>query len=134
MTNLEKYAEEIKSYGKDGGLCCDDIIEKQVLFPLSLSCSHVSCNHCNLLTVLWLMEEYTEPEEPGVDWSKVEVDTPILVKNSDNDEWYKRYFARYENGTIYAWINGRTSWASIDDDDVYAWKYVKLAEQEEGDE
>lgn len=29
-----------------------------------------------------------------VDWSKVAVDTPVLVSN-DNKEWIKRYFARY---------------------------------------
>ena len=40
--------------------------------------------------------KYAEPEEPEVDWSKVEVDTPILVRNTDNEEWNKRYFARYE--------------------------------------
>lgn len=87
-----------------------------------------------MLQMMWLMSEYTEPEEPEVDWSKVKVDTPILVRNIENEEWNKRYFARYENGTIYAWVSGRTSWSSIDDDDVYAWKYAKLAEQEESDE
>ena len=76
-----------------------------------------------MLQMLWLLEDYEE-----VDWSKVAVDTPILVRNSDNEEWHKRYFACYENGTIYAWVSGRTSWAAIDNDDVCAWKYAKLAE------
>lgn len=125
MTNLEKYAEEIKNYGKDGGLCCDDIIEKHVLFPLSLSCSLVNCNHCNLLTTIWLMEEYEEPE---VDWSKVEVDTPILVRSTKNEEWSKRYFAKYENGYVHAWIGGCTSWS---EENAAAWRYAKLAESEE---
>ena len=131
MTNLEKYADKIKNYGKYGGLCCDDIIEKHVLFPLGLCCSLISCNHCDRLTTLWLMEEYEEPE---VDWSKVEVDTPILVRDRGNKEWNKRYFARYEYETIYAWGGGCTSWTAYDSDDVYAWKYAKLAEQEESDE
>ena len=56
------------------------------------------------------------------------------MRNIDNEEWNKRYFARYENGTIYAWISGCTSWNAFDNDDVFAWKYAKLAEMEEGDE
>lgn len=44
-----------------------------------------------------------------VDWSKVEVDTPILVKDDCDDKWEKAYFAKYEDEMIYAWDNGRTS-------------------------
>ena len=90
--------------------------------------------YCCWLTEKRVTEEGKEYEEPEVDWSKVEVDTPILVRNTDNEEWNKRYFARYEYETIYAWVNGLTSWTTIDSDDVYAWKYAKLAEQEESDE
>ena len=131
MTNLEKYAEEIKNY--KGYEFCKDFVKVKILNPLGLKCD-IGCSRCDMLQMMWLMSEYTEPEEPEVDWSKVEVDTPILVRDSENAEWDKRYFARYEYETIYAWVNGRTSWASIDDDDVCAWKYAKLAEQEEGDE
>ena len=131
MTNLEKYAEEIKNY--KGYEFCKDFVKVKILNPLGLKCD-IGCSRCDMLQMMWLMSEYTEPEEPEVDWSKVEVDTPILVRNGDNEEWNKRYFACYENGTIYAWVSGRTSWAAIDNDDMYAWKYAKLAEQEEGDE
>ena len=70
------------------------------------------------------MEEYKEPQ---VDWSKVEVDTPILVRQREDSKWYKRYFAKYENGKIYAWENGRTSWNL---DNMAYWQYAKLAEDE----
>lgn len=69
-------------------------------------------------------------EEPEVDWSKVAVDTPILVKDFENENWLKRYFAKFENGKVYAWNDGRTSWSSTCDN--ISWKYAKLAE--EGDE
>lgn len=37
-------------------------------------------------------------EELGiVDWSKVKVDTPILVKDDYDDKWEKAYFAKYED-------------------------------------
>ena len=71
-------------------------------------------------------------EEHEIDWYKVAVDTPILVRDSEDEEWQRRYFAKYENGLIYAWIAGRTSW-STPDDDVSAWTYAKLAETEKGE-
>lgn len=62
-----------------------------------------------------------------IDWSKVEVDTPVLVSN-DNKEWIKRYFARYEDGNVYCWLNGRTSWTAICELSIGHWGYIKLAE------
>lgn len=67
-------------------------------------------------------------EELGiVDWSKVAVDTPILVSN-DNKEWVKRYFARYEDGNVYCWLSGKTSWTAICELSIGHWNYTKLAE------
>lgn len=40
------------------------------------------------------------------------VDTPILVSDSNDHRWLKRYFAKYENGSVFAWNGGRTSWSS----------------------
>ena len=62
-----------------------------------------------------------------IDWSKVEVDTPILVSN-DNKEWIKRYFARYEDGNVYGWLNGKTSWTATGELSIGFWNYAKLAE------
>lgn len=74
-----------------------------------------------LLTTLWLDEEYQEPE---VDWSKVEVDTPILVSTNGQD-WIHRHFAEYRDGRVYAFDDGATSWTS---NEKIAWLYAKLAE------
>ena len=69
--------------------------------------------------------------EPEVDWSKVEVDTPILVKGFEN-EWYRRHFAKYENGKVYAWDAGLTSWSSEGNEwCITEWEYAKLTEVEE---
>ena len=121
MKNYEKYADEIRGYNDIE--FCKDFVKPYIL--KSGKCTGIDCTRCSMLQMLWILEDYEEAE---VDWSKVEVDTPILVRNTDNEEWNKRYFARYENGTIYAWISGRTSWTAIDNDDVCAWKYAKLAE------
>lgn len=50
-----------------------------------------------------------------VDWSKVAVDTPIIVKEKI---YLKRHFAKFENGFVYYYNNGRTSWTG--DYTVYA--------------
>lgn len=63
-----------------------------------------------------------------VDWSKVAVDTPILV-SFDGCNWFRKYFAKVQNGTIYAWNDGATSWSVANKEYcVTAWRYVKLAE------
>ena len=63
-----------------------------------------------------------------VDWSKVPVDTPILVKDDYDDKWEKAYFAKYEDEMIYAWNNGRTSFSARNKDDTFIWDRAKLAE------
>lgn len=63
-----------------------------------------------------------------VDWSKIAVDTPILVKDDYEDEWVKSYFASYKNGEVRAWMGGRTSFSVKNKTDTFGWKYAKLAE------
>lgn len=63
-----------------------------------------------------------------VDWSKVMVDTPILVKDDYYDKWEKAYFAKYEDEMIYAWNNGRTSFSARSEGDTFIWDCAKLAE------
>ena len=123
MKNYEKYANEIKEY--KGTHFCKDFIKRHIL--RSDDCINVGCARCRMLQLIWLMEDYEEPEKSEVDWSKVKVDTPLLVRNYINGEWSKRYFAKYEDGKVYTWINGRTSW---NETGIYAWEYAKLAESE----
>lgn len=63
-----------------------------------------------------------------VDWSKVAVDTPILVKDHDGETWKKRYFAFFEDGNVYTWMSGTTSWTADIAGGATDWKYAKLAE------
>lgn len=63
-----------------------------------------------------------------VDWSKVKVDTPVLVKAYEQADWEKRYFAYFKDGRVYAWLCGTTSWSADNDEDVMSWNCAKLAE------
>ena len=77
------------------------------------------------MTLVELLEaDFTE----FVDWSKVEVDTKIRVRNDEDCNWQNRYFSKYENGKVYAWKSGITSWSADDEHEVTRWKYAELAE------
>ena len=45
-----------------------------------------------------------------VDWSKVAVDTPVLVRDFEEMKWGKRYFAFFKDGKVHTWNGGVTSW------------------------
>lgn len=67
-------------------------------------------------------------EELGiVDWSKVEVDTPVLV-SLDDKLWLCRYFADFKDGIVYTWSSGATSWSVPRREHKDAWSFAKLAE------
>ena len=60
-----------------------------------------------------------------VDWENVPVDTKIIVSHSTGSPDYCRYFAEYNDGKVYAWDYGATSWSS----DVKSkswWEHAKL--------
>ena len=103
------------------------------------------------LYYLWLKDEKTQEviednltldeilqmefeEIVDVDWSKVQVDTKILV-SEDGEDWYRRYFAKYEGGIIYAFPDGLSSFTARYKPEyggyrrVCAWKYAKLYEE-----
>lgn len=128
MLNIEKYRDELIKmgiidtkkiairYGKLS-LCCFGCC----------GCDNLSKEDCGKQAEDWLFSEYEEPE---IDWSKVKVDTPILVRESEQNPWLKRYFAKFKNGKVYAWDSGKTSWSIEDKTGMLCWKYAKLAESE----
>ena len=124
MKNYEKYVDKIKEY--EGNNFCSMFIEPHILKPIGLSCGDLACGTCRVLQLAWLTKG-GDPKEPETDWSKVEVDTPILVRQGKNGRWLERHFAKYENGEVYAWVDGQTSWTGADE---IKWKYAKLAEGE----
>lgn len=127
MLNKEKYAEEIVEIACSGKHIA-------IISGMPAVCVGTMCGECDFLgkpfnekIKEWANSEYVEPP---VDWSKVAVDTPILVRNHENCEWTRRHFAKIKNGTVFAWRGGATSW-SEDDEETISWKYAKLAESEE---
>lgn len=132
MTNKEKYAKEILDIACAGDNVAMRKSDNVVVGCKNLKCSDCAFNthgkrYCNDMIEKWANSEYVEPQ---IDWSKVAVDTPILVKDCECGNWNRRYFAKYENGMLYAWADGATSWSVPCSGDMTRWKMAKLAESE----
>jgi hypothetical protein len=65
--------------------------------------------------------------EEVIDWSKVPVDTKVLVSNNGRN-WFKKYFAKYEDA-IYCFAGGATSFSVDNATDVLCWRYGKLYQE-----
>ena len=63
-------------------------------------------------------------------WSNVAVDTPVLVRDDETEKWHRRYFAKYEDGLVYTWVHGATSWSN--ENNPVPWTYAKLPEDKDG--
>ncbi|MFR7913934.1 hypothetical protein [Eubacterium ramulus] len=131
MTNREKYEKQILDVAC-GGSCVG--VHIKTMTPIS--CDLLDCDECYFSTQddgdcsiacqEWCNSEYVESP---VDWSKVPVDTPILVRDSQDNKWFRRHFANFKDGVVYAWDDGKTSWSSLSLGKV-GWVYAKLAEDE----
>lgn len=68
--------------------------------------------------------------EPPVDWSKVPVDTKILVKDVKDETWKRRHFSHCTpDGKVHAFNLGTTAFTT--EDRTVCWNYAKLAEVED---
>lgn len=129
MKNREKYAEQIIDMAvNDIKITVDK--EGRLRDCIAINCNDCawsSCNACRKKFRAWLEQEYVEPV---VDWSKVPVDTKILVRDSEGEAWRKRHFAKFENGKIYTFNDGRSSFTALEPEFISWWDQGKLAEED----
>lgn len=131
MINYEKYKDEIDEIfdTNDGTIAinkntneitnCSDFECSKCLF----SARYNNTISCPITMAKWLVSEYK------VDWSKVPVDTPVLI-SIDNRNWFNRYFAGVnEKGQPTVFCYGATSWSNEYKEPCH-FKYIKLAEVE----
>lgn len=137
MKNREKYKNElINVIKKDSKLC--EFVKKHEVFRMfgkdSKSYCKMTCGTCGAALNLWLDEECEEPE---VDWSKVPVDTLVMVRDNEDDEWVLRYFDSFEEESFSSmaghnymvFADGATSVTGRGC--VEHWKYCELVEDED---
>lgn len=131
MTNYEKYKAEIDEiFDTNNGTIainkntneitnCSDFECSKCLF----SARYNNTISCAITMAKWLVSEY------NVDWSKVPVDTPVLI-SVDNKNWFNRYFAGVnEKGQPTVFCYGATQWSNGYEEPCH-FKYIKLAEEE----
>ena len=104
----------------------DSVQNLDLIVSLIGESNNIDNNSCNISVEKWCESEYVEP---SIDWSKIEVDTPICVSDNTEGIWKNRYFAKYEGDKIYAWSGGRTSWSANNETDYTRWRYAKLADK-----
>ena len=132
MKNREKFKKEIMDIACAGGSVAFDKKANKVT-----ECNDTHCSNCAFSSSIlscrdeikkWSESEYKEPE---VDWSKVPVDTPVLVRDSTPYTWKRRYFAYYKDGIVHTYSYGATSWSVNKNSVNPGWNYAKLANEED---
>lgn len=129
MTNYEKYKDKIDKIWESGDIAC--FTKNGEIKPCyEITCPECEFNGeegCSLNSKKWLVSEYKDPAE-NVDWSKVPVDTPVLVRDYETDKWMPRYFAGInEDGNVIVFDSGATSWSDDGKNFTLSWEYAKLA-------
>ena len=84
-----------------------------------------------ILTETYFSSQIVRMElEEIVDWSKVPVDTKVLVSDNKLD-WEPGHFALYKNGIFYTWEFGKSSFTVCEKTEAYManWEYCKLYEE-----
>lgn len=108
MKNYEKYKDLVINCVLKYGPC--ELAEKAYG---DNSCDERTCTECRKFIEEWLNREYIE-----IDWSKVEVDTPVLIEGEEGI--ICRHFSGYWHGHVFVYANGQTSWTN--DGVTQAWE------------
>lgn len=94
---------------------------------LCAECLFYGPGNCVKAKSEWLDQPVIDLEK-DIDWSKVPVDTPVIVWNSDSNQ-NNRYFAGIDGEYFSAYSNGGTSWSSKGN--TYYWNHCKLYRPED---
>ena len=110
MKNKEKFAKEIIEIAATGtsiAMCNGVLRECRGLY--CSQCDFYSDRECDEKIKEWAESEYIEPKYE-TDWSKVPVDTPVLIKGAMDN---RKYFSRLlPDERLAVFRDGRTSWSS----------------------
>lgn len=123
MKNKEKYRDKIFEIAVSGDRVA-------VVNNKPVNCRTVDCRDCDIGNICGCNKRCAQwMELESVDWSKVPVDTKILVRDTDDEMWVPKYFAKYENQTVYAWGGGATSYST--NGTIMGWRQAMLYEESE---
>ena len=98
-----------------------------------IDCDECLFNECGKAFCYYVKKKWLDQPvfdlEKDIDWSKVPVDTPVLVWSSGNCT-YNRYFSGIKDGRFGTYGDGLTSWSSITGNIVY-WPHCNLYRPED---
>ena len=119
--------KEGKEYTCDSNVSFFKIIGGRLHYKIPNAYNYIISDNSYNKVIEFNFTEYTPP----TDWSKVKVDAKMLVKGWGDRVWKPRHFAKFEDGKVYTWMDGETSWTSDDDENITIWTHYKLAEESE---
>lgn len=109
--------------------------------PCECSGLGTACEDCDFLeetcmaeAIQWLCEEYKGSEinwDSDIEWASVPIDTEVLIKLSEGDEWIPAYFALYMPQKMMPYVvftGGDKRDTSIS---ISSWRYCRLANPED---
>lgn len=126
MTNFEKHKEDLTHYGI--GMCANINGKVAECGPGKCKkCDFGNAEECDIERTKWL---YEEAVEKPIDWSKVPIDTKVLIARRGGAK-AKRYFAGVDvNGVPCYYSCGATSWSSSERLALYEkYESISLAEE-----
>lgn len=135
MKNQKYYEKEILQIAIHGQAVA---VHKDKLEPMVCAKEHCKdCLNCGTngrckdkeKTVIlnWMEQEYIDPAE-RIDWSKIAIDTPILVRNDEDSIWERGYFAGIGKDGIFVYPNGTTNFTqSTREGKPVVYKHARLA-------
>lgn len=139
MKNKEKYQDVILNIMMKSGVSFAVDKYSGEVIPCELgTCSECLFNNkkyfgksCAGCRVMWLNEDVDNISQFG----NLPVDTPILVRDSEEDDWKPRYFSRVENDLVYVFGHGTTSFTAKSCFAAYRldvpYKFAKLVEEKD---
>lgn len=119
MTNYEKY--------KDLVISC--VVQESICDLANVAYEHNTCNKRTCKECCEFMAEWLKREYSGIDWSKVPVDTPVIIKDEKGTMF--RHFAKYYRGHVFVYANGQTSWTNDGKTEAWEQEYVKFGRDED---
>lgn len=135
MLKVNVYTNEL-DYDNRGDfiVCCD--CEELMLVGIGdekcVKCGSENLRWFNASKQEWTIEElkqagFTVEEQVQINWNKIEVDTPVLVKDNNMEKWVEAYFADFVDARVYTFPNGLTS-HSYQGIFMVGWDEAKLVE------
>lgn len=78
------------------------------------------------------LQEWSDNNPPKIDWLKVPVNTPVMIRNYNNDKtipWERRYFAVYLPNVECKFLCFGSELPQKRTKNVEYWRYCKLADE-----